>query len=81
MQHRGPHSAQATQGFGDGEDMRAPTAGWKDRSDVSRPARPLAQELWELSSRRAYTLTRLALALDLWLGAEGYSSGDNSYQA
>ena len=30
---------------------------------MSYPARPLAQELWELSSRRAYTLTRLALAL------------------
>ena len=38
--------------------------------DVSCPARPSAQELRELSSRRAYTLTRLALALGL--GAEGH---------
>ena len=37
--------------------------GWEDRSDVSCPARLSAQELRELSSRRAYTLTRLALAL------------------
>ena len=38
--------------------------GWEDRSpDVSCPARPSAQELRELSSRRAYTLTRLALTL------------------
>ena len=26
--------------------------GWEDRSDVRCPARPSAQELWELSSRR-----------------------------
>ena len=33
----------------------------QDRSDVScPPARPSAQELWELSSRRAYTLVRRA---------------------
>ena len=40
---------------------------WKreDRTeDVSCPAWPSAQVLSELLSRRAYTLTRLALALD-----------------
>ena len=49
--------------------------GWEDRSDVRCPARPSAQELWELSSRRAYTLTpALTLAL---VGCGGLdSSGD-----
>ena len=37
--------------------------GWEDRSDVSCPARPSAQELRESSTGRAYTLTRLALTL------------------
>ena len=47
--------------------------GWEDRSDVSCPARPSAQELRELASRRA--LGGLTLSTDwlcLWLGAEGY---------
>ena len=37
--------------------------GWEDRSDVSCPARPSAQELREWLSRRAYTHTRLALTV------------------
>ena len=55
--------------------------GWEDRSDVSCPARPSAQELRELSSRRACTLTRLALTV---VGCGGpLESGDRqlpSYQ-
>ena len=61
--------------------MRDPKG--EDRSDeVSCPARPSAQELRELASRRAYTLTRLALPL---VGCGGLLSSGNkqlpSYQA
>ena len=42
--------------------------------DVSCPARPSAQELRELASRRAYTLTRLALPL---VGCGGLPSSGN----
>ena len=49
-----------------------------DRSDVSCPARPSAQELRELSSRRACTLTRLALTL---VGCGGLLEWKQSYQA